>query len=48
MCAAVMGKLAILTHCERMFLKRETLSSTNRQMIEGHFIVAQLRVDVGV
>lgn len=25
MCTAVMDKLAILTHCERMFLKRETL-----------------------
>lgn len=24
-CTAVMGKLAILTHCKRMFLKRETL-----------------------
>ena len=48
MCVAVMGKLAILTHCERMFLKRETLSSKNRQMIEGHVTVAQLRVEVGV
>lgn len=25
MCTAVMDKLAILTHCKRMFLKRETL-----------------------
>lgn len=25
MCTAVMGKLAILTHCKRMLLKRETL-----------------------
>lgn len=25
MCTAAMGKLAILTHCKRMFLKREAL-----------------------
>lgn len=25
MCTAIMGKLAILTHCKRMFLKRATL-----------------------
>lgn len=25
MCTAIMGKLAILTHCERMLLKRGTL-----------------------
>jgi hypothetical protein len=44
-----MGKLAILTHCKNMFLKKRKALGCFRQMTEGHFIViTELRVDVGV
>lgn len=42
-----MGKLAILTHRKKkknVFERRKVLGE-NRQMTEGHFLVAELTVD---